>query len=156
VDALLAAVEGTALAQALRTARWGYAAVNAAHVFGIALLVGATVPLNLRFLGLWQSVPRASLVRVLSPMAAIGLTLAVGAGLLLFSIRAREYADIGFLQAKLVLVAVAALAAIRLHRRHGFLLETANDSKLKAHAILSLICWTGALVCGRLIAFAGD
>ena len=156
MEALLTAVEGTALAQALRTARWAYAAVNAAHILGIALLIGATVPLSLRFLGLWLAVERRALVRVLAPVAATGLAIAVSAGVVLFSVRAREYAGIGFLQAKLALVALAVLSAAWLHGRHGLLLETASEKQLKAHAILSLGCWSGALICGRFIAFAGD
>ena len=156
MDAVLAALEGSAIAQTLRVSRWGYAAVNAAHILGIALLVGATVPLSLRFLGVWRSVSRQGLVRVLAPVAATGLGLAVTAGILLFSVRAREYAGIGFLQAKLVLVAVGALSALALHRAHGLRLETASESRLAGHAILTCVCWIGALVCGRLIAFAGD
>ena len=67
-----------------------------------------------------------------------------------------EYAGVGFLQAKLALVAVGTLAALALHHAHGFLLDTASDSRLAGHAILSLVCWPAALLCGRLIAFAGD
>ncbi len=156
MDAALAALEGTAIAQALRGSRWGYAAVNAAHILGIALLVGAIVPLHLRFLGAWRSVSRPVLVRVLVPVAATGLALAVTAGILLFSVRAREYSGIGFLQAKVVLVAVGTLSALWLHGAHGFLLETASNSRLAGHAMVALVCWIGALVCGRLIAFAGD
>jgi hypothetical protein len=156
LEALLAGLEGTAVAQTLRSSRWLYAATNAAHIFGIALLVGAILPLNLRLLGLWPDVPRAKLVRVLVPVAATGLALAIAAGGLLFAVRAREYAGIGFLQLKLVLVATGALAALALHHAHGFLLETAPDRRLTGHALLSLVCWPAALVCGRLIAFAGD
>jgi hypothetical protein len=156
VDAFLAGLEGTAVAQALRVSRWGYAAVNAAHILGIALLVGAIVPLNLRMLGLWPGVPRATLVRVLVPVVAGGLGLAVTAGLLLFSVRASEYAGVGFLQAKLALVAVGVVSALALHRAHGFLLEGASAPRLRGHAVVSMICWFGALACGRLIAFAGD
>ena len=156
MDAALAALEGTVIAQMLRVSRWGYAAVNATHILGIALLVGAIVPLHLRFLGAWRGVPRPVLVRVLVPMAAIGFGLAVIAGILLFSIRAREYAGIGFLQIKLALVAVGVLSALTLHRAHGFLNESASDSRLAGHAVIALVCWIGALICGRLIAFAGD
>ncbi|MDX1575152.1 MAG: hypothetical protein R3285_03095 [Kiloniellales bacterium] len=156
MEAFLAALEGTGVAQTLRVSRWGYAAVNAAHILGIALLVGAIVPLHLRFLGVWPSVPRRGLVRVLVPVAAAGLAIAVAAGLVLFSVRAREYADIGVLQAKLLLVAVATLSALVLHRAHGFLLDGASDARLAGHAVVALVCWSGALVCGRLIAFAGD
>ena len=156
MDAVLAALEGSAIAQTLRVSRWGYAAVNATHILGIALLVGATVPLSLRFLGAWRGVSRAGLVRVLAPVAATGLGLAVTAGILLFSVRAREYAGIGFLQAKLVLVAVGAVSALALHRAHGLRLEGASERRLAGHAILTCVCWIGALVCGRLIAFADD
>ena len=156
MDAVLAGLEGTAIAQTLRVSRWGYAAVNAAHILGIALLVGAIVPLHLRFLGVWRSVSRPILVRVLVPIAATGLGLAAMAGILLFSVRAREYSGIGFLQAKFVLVAVGTLSALALHRAHGFLLENASNARLAGHAVVALVCWIGALVCGRLIAFAGD
>ena len=152
--ALLAALEGTEIATALRGARWGYAAVNATHILGIALLIGAIMPLNLRLFGLWRGVPRVLLVRVLVPMAAGGLGLAVTAGFLLFAVRAREYAATGFLQAKLVLVVVGTLAALEAHRRHGFLLEGASQSRLAAHAGIFTVCWLGALLCGRLIGFA--
>ena len=156
MEALLAGLEATAVAQTLRTSRWLYAATNTAHIFGIALLVGAIVPLDLRLLGWWPDVPREKLVRVLVPVAATGLALAVVAGGLLFSVRASEYIGVGFLQAKLALVAVGTLGALALHHAHGFLLDTASDRRLAGHAIISLVCWPTALVCGRLIAFAGD
>lgn len=155
MDVFLTALEASDIARALRGARWGYAAVNATHIFGIALLIGAILPLDLRLLGLWRSVPRAALVRVLVPVAAAGLAVAVSAGALLFSVRAAEYAGNGFLQAKLVLVALGAGAALLLHLRHGLLLEDASRTSLAGHAVVSLTCWIGALACGRLIAFAG-
>ena len=156
MEVLFAALEGTALAQALRVSRWGYAAVNTAHVFAIALLIGAVVPLNLRLLGVWRGISREAVVRVLAPVAASGLILALLTGPLLFSVRAREYSGIEFLQLKLAFIAVGVLSALALCRAHGFLLEDAPRPRLVRHAILSTVCWLGALVCGRLIAFAGD
>ena len=156
METLLAAVESLGIAQTLRVSRWGYAATNATHILGIALLIGAIVPLHLRFLGFWADIPKPVLVRVLVPVAAAGLSLALIAGVLLFSVRAREYAGIGFLQAKLVFVAVGLLSAVVLHRAHGFLLESARDARLMGHAVVSMICWLGALICGRMIAFAGN
>ena len=156
MEALFAALEGTALAQTLRGSRWLYAAVNAAHIFAIALLVGSIVPLNLRLLGVWRGISREAVVRVLAPVAASGLTLALLTGPLLFSVRAREYGGVGFLQLKLLFIAVGALSALALCRAHGFLLTEAPRARLVGHAVLSTVCWLGALVCGRLIAFAGD
>lgn len=155
MEAILSAVEALPPAQYLRTARWGYAAVNGAHVLGIALLVGAILPLDLRLLGLWRNTPREALVRVLVPVAASGLALAIVTGALLFSVRAVEYAQLAVLQAKLVLVATGALAAIVLHALHGWMLADAGRRTLAVHAALSMTCWLGAVACGRLIAFVG-
>ena len=156
MEALLAAFEGTALAQTLRSSRWGYAALNAAHIFAIALLIGSVVPLNLRLFGVWRGISREAVVRVLAPIAASGLILASITGPLLFSVRAREYSDVGFLQVKLIFIAVGILSTLVLCWTHGFLLKDAPRARLVGHAILSTVCWLGALVCGRLIAFAGD
>ena len=156
METLLSAIEETALAQTLRSSRWLYAAVNAAHIFAIALLIGSVIPLNLRFFGMWRGISRESVVQVLSPVAASGLTLALLTGPLLFWVRAREYAGIGFLQLKIVLITVGVLSTLALCRSHGFLLKDAPRARLAGHAVLSTFCWLGALVCGRLIAFAGD
>ena len=156
MESLFAALEGSALAQTLRASRWGYAAVNGAHIFAIALLIGSVVPLNLRLLGVWRSISREAVVRVLAPIAASGLILALLTGPLLFSVRAREYSGIEFLQLKLVFIAVGVLSTLALCRAHGFLLKDAPRARLASHALLSTVCWLGALVCGRLIAFAGD
>ena len=156
MEAFLASLEATAPAQFLRVSRWGYAAVSGAHILGIALLVGAILPLNLRLLGLWRSIPRANLLRVLVPVAATGLLLAVLTGSLLFSVRAQEYAAVGYLQAKVVLVLLGLLSASRSIAPNGSMLEGASERRLRFHALVSLGCWLGALACGRLIAFAID
>lgn len=156
MEAFFAALEATAPAEYLRASRWGYAAVNGAHILGIALIVGAVLPLNLRLLGVWPSIPRATLLRVLVPTAATGLALAVLTGSLLFSVRAQEYAAIVYLQAKLVLVTIGILSALTIHLAYGLTLEGASEARVRLHALLSLGCWLGALACGRLIAFAID
>ena len=156
MEALFAALEGTTLAQALRGSRWGYAALNAAHIVAIALLIGSVVPLNLRLFGVWRGISREALVRVLAPVAASGLTLALITGPLLFSVRAQEYSGVEFLQLKLAFIAVGVLSTLALSWSHGFLLKDAPRTRLISHGVLSTVCWLGALVCGRLIAFAAD
>ena len=102
---VLAALAASDFVTALRMSRWLYAGVNTAHVLGIALLVGAILPLDLRLLGFWPGVPRDYLVRVLVPVAATGLALALAAGALLFATRAPEYAALTVFRVKLGLVA---------------------------------------------------
>jgi hypothetical protein len=156
MESLLAAIEAAGPAQYLRVSRLGYAAVSGAHILGIAFLVGAVLPLNLRLFGFWPSISRANLLRVLVPVAATGLVLAALTGSLLFSVRAQEYAAIGYFQVKLVLVFVGLVSAVTIHRAHGLTLEGASRTRLRFHAFISLGCWLGTLACGRLIAFAID
>lgn len=154
MEATLAALESSGFAVYLRSARWGYAVVNALHILGIALLVGAILPLNLRLLGCWHDIDRVALFRVLAPVAAVGLALAAGAGTLLFSVRPVEYAALAVFQAKLLVVGLGALSAFWAHWRHGMLLERAGRWHAATHAVVSILCWLAALILGRLIAFA--
>jgi hypothetical protein len=153
MEAALTALEASALAEALRFSRWGYAAVNAGHILGIALLVGALVPLDLRLMGLWPSVPAPLLARVLMPVAAAGLGLAVLCGALLFSAGATDYAGEPVFLAKLALVALGAGSALYAYRRAGPALERWSPARRRLQAALSLACWLPALALGRAIAF---
>lgn len=153
---LLAALSATDLATTLRGSRWLYASVNTAHVFGIALLVGAIIPLDLRLLGLWRDVPRDALIRVLVPTALLGLALALTTGTLLFSVRAPEYAAIPIFLLKLGLITTAVGAALAFHVVYGRSLQGADRRRLAQAGALSLTCWLGALVAGRMVAYVGD
>ena len=154
MDAVLDALVASAPAQWLRFSRWGYAALNATHVFGIALLVGAILPLDLRLLGLWRSVALEPLARVLVPVAATGLLLAMVTGAFLFITRASEYAAIDLFFVKLALIATGVVHALSLHLGSG--LQNASRARLRAAGAASLSIWVAALVCGRLLAFVDD
>lgn len=154
MEAVLDAVVASAPAQWLRFSRWGYAAVNTTHVLGIALLVGGILPLDLRLLGFWRSVALESLARVLVPVAAAGLLLAITTGAFLFITRANEYAAIDLFLVKVALIGTGAVHALSLHL--GSCLRNASRARLRAAGAASLSIWVAALVCGRLLAFVDD
>jgi len=155
IDGLFAAVEGSSLARWVKVSRWGYAGVSAAHVFGIALLVGAILPLNLARLGAFHGLTHGALSRVLTPFAAAGLLLATATGAVLLMARASEYLALAVVQVKLALVVFGALHALALTARYGWHLRGARLHDLRVHAGLSLVLWPVVLVLGRLIAFVG-
>lgn len=66
-----------------------YLFLNAAHILGLGLLLGAIVPLDLRLAGLWRELPLHILLPFSSRAAAAGLSLVVVTGLWLFTVRAR-------------------------------------------------------------------
>jgi len=154
LDAVLEALGGSGVAQWLRFSRWSYAAVNTTHVLGIALLVGAILPLDLRLLGVWRAVPLEALARTLVPVAAIGLLLAMTTGGLLFVTRATEYAALDLFLVKLALIAAGAVHALSLHLGSG--LVSASRTQRRVAGATSLSIWLAALVCGRLLAFVAD
>jgi hypothetical protein len=94
------------------------------------------------------------LSRVLSPIAATGLALAVITGFLLFSVRAQEYAGNPFFLPKVVLIAIGAGSAVAAHNAGVFRGDTNTRHSLRGG--LSIITWLGALACGRLLAFCGS
>ncbi|MBX9845962.1 MAG: DUF2214 domain-containing protein [Xanthobacteraceae bacterium] len=154
----LTALEALAPVAALRLARWTYAAVNASHITGIALLFGAIVPLDLRLIGCFRQVSIKTLARVLVPVAVFGLLLAISAGSLLFSIRAVEYAGTTLFQIKMALVACGIANALLLRKAAAW--ETAqNDTgaipplRLRVSGALSITLWLSVIACGRLVAF---
>ncbi|MDI5919546.1 hypothetical protein QLQ86_01900 [Halomonas sp. LR5S13] len=151
MEALLTWLAGTPLAEWMRLSRWGYAAVNALHVLGVALLVGAIAALDLRLLGWRRRLPLAPLRRLLQPVAMAGLSLALGAGLMLFLADPTGYAAMPLFWLKLSLIALAITNALALNLGPG--VEHASPRRLRLAGGLSLPLWLGALACGRFLAF---
>ena len=124
------------MADALRRSRWVYPLVNAGHVLGVALLVGAVLPMNAALL-------RGRSALWLRPWAAAGLALAVVCGAALFAAQATDYAASGWFRAKMAVLAVAAgNAALHLFWRPG-----------RGALVLSMAAWPAVLILGRMIAY---
>jgi hypothetical protein len=154
----LTALQDLPLVAALRASRWSYAAVNASHIVGIALLFGAVVPLDLRLMGCWRTISIKTLARILVPVAAAGLLLAIAAGALLFSIRAVQYAGTALFQIKLVLIFCGIGNAVLLRKATQW--ETGRETigampplRLRAAGGLSIALWLSVIVCGRMLGF---
>ena len=146
----LESVAATPLAQWIRFSRWGYAVVNSVHVLGIALLVGAIVPLDLRLIGFWRTVNLKALAQVLVPVAVTGLMFASVSGLLLFMAAPSDYAALPVFLFKLLCIWLAVANALYFHWRIGY---SAKPAVLKLAGAASLLLWLLALFAGRLIAY---
>lgn len=133
-----AALETSALGQAMRESLWLYPAVELAHILGFSLLIGAIVAYDLRLIAGREAPAIAQRV------AMFGLVLAAPAGLLLFTAEATGYVHNTVFLLKLALIALA-LANVALF--HFGL----SPSRFAGAASLGL--WLGVLVCGRLIAY---
>ena len=148
-----AAVGSSEFADTLKFSLYGYSLTNTAHIFGVAMLVGAILPLDLRLLGFFRSVDHTQAARLLVPFAMCGLIIALLAGAALFTVRAPDYVQSSLLGYKLALISTGAILAIVFHARAGWWLDDATDRQAALHGVASLACWLGALVLGRMIAY---
>ena len=158
LEALAAALEASALSQALRSSIWLYPLVNTGHVLGIALLFGAIVPLDLRLIGCWKPVPLEPLARVLTPVAAGGLLLALSTGALMFVTRPPDYLGEPLFGIKMALLGTAVGNALLLRRSpHWALLHVtpraAPRPAWRWAGALSIVLWLGVITLGRLIGY---
>lgn len=145
---VLAALEGSTVAAFLRGSWWAYPLVNTAHVFGLAALFGSILVLDLRTLGLWPRIDRDALAGPAVAVAAVGLLVAAASGVLLFAVRAGEYAALPVFWVKLALVAFGTANALA-GRFAG--LDRRAPRTVPA---VSLASWAGAMLAGRLIGYA--
>lgn len=154
----LAGLEATALARGLRDSVFVYPLVNAAHIAGVALLVGSIIPLDLRLLGAWRHVPLAPLWQVLTRTSAAGLVLAMTFGSLLFITRATEYAASPLFISKMVVVgaATANAFAVRMAPDEFWRMAATTGKPPRRAQIaggISLAAWLTALTLGRLVGY---
>jgi hypothetical protein len=158
LQALAAALQATDLSHALRASLWLYPLVNTGHVVGIALLFGAIVPLDLRLIGCWRGTPLDLLVRILVPMAVVGLLLALATGSLLFATRPLDYVGEPLFGIKMTLLVAAMLNALLLRRSQHWGLARIAPGVVprpgwRLAGIASIVLWLGVITCGRLIGY---
>ncbi len=152
----LTAIEQWPVAAALRGSFYIYPLVNAAHIVGIAILVGAIVPLDLRILGAYRSVPLDLLARILIPSAATGAAIAVVAGMLLFTVKPHEYLANAAFITKLGLVTLGGANLVVVHATPAWRRARAGNPVaplLRANAVASIVIWLAAILAGRWIGF---
>ena len=154
----LAWLEASGLAVAMRRWLWLYPGVEIVHITGIVMLVGAAAMFDLRLLGVSRRLPVAAMAAHLLPWARAGLAIVVPTGLMMFVAHATEMAENPVFRLKLVLIAAALVNAAVFHR-WPFRSVSRWDVGVRAPAaarlaaVASLTLWTGAIACGRLLAY---
>jgi hypothetical protein len=149
---VLEIIEAWAGAAWLRESPTAYLFVNAAHILGIGLLLGAILPLDLRLLGLFRGFALEVLLPFLTRAAATGFALAVLTGLWLFSVKPAEYWENEAFHWKLVLLAFA-LINVAIQHRGSASAGAVVTTVTRASATVSLCVWLAVLVAGRWIGF---
>lgn len=142
---------------ALMNSAWGWPSVESLHFVGLSLLVGAVGLYDLRMLGVAKGVPMGALHRLI-PWGVGGYALNVATGLLFVTSAPDQYLYNPAFQVKLALMAVAGMNVLFFYR---FVFRRVAGSPeddrapfpARVAAGVSLACWIGVIVCGRLITY---
>jgi hypothetical protein len=151
-------LETTPVGAAMRTWLWLYPAIEIAHILGFVVLVGAAFLFDLRLLGSARTLPVSGLERHLLRWSRRSAAVVVPSGLLMFVAHATEMAANPAFRIKLLLIAAAALNAL-VFRLAPFRVVHRWDRDQRAPVTariaggLSLVLWTGVIICGRLLAY---
>jgi len=151
-------LETSALAIAMRQWQWLYPIIEILHILGFVLVVGGGFFFDLRLLGLGRGLAVSALAAHLLTWARLGFALVAPTGLVMFIAHATEFAANPAFRLKLILIGVAVLNAVAFHRwpfrsvgRWDVAVTTPRWARMAA--ALSLMLWTGAICCGRLLAY---
>ena len=152
------ALENTTAAIWVGESLWGYPLLLGMHVVGLAIVAGIFLMLDLRILGFSKGVSYASFPGLFR-LAWFGLAINAISGTALFSSQATVFVEnIPFLL-KIGSITVGVICAVMIRSN---LLKNATDwdasggvttGSTRLLAVVSLLCWTGAIAAGRLIAY---
>lgn len=150
----LNAIEQTAFSTWLRdsTSIFGFWFVLAFHAIGMALLVGASIVVDLRLLGVAREMPLSGLRR-LYPIIWAGFWMQIVTGLVLLAAYPTKSIMAPAFYIKLAFIAAAMAVMVRLGKKLPAAPGSAMLASGKGLAVSSLVLWFGAITAGRLIAY---
>ena len=152
-------LEQTSLSTWVREAPtvFAYATVLLLHTVGMGLCVGVAAGIDLRVLGFFPGIRLAPLERFF-PVLWVGLSINAVTGTLLLMQDATTKLTNWDFYLKMVFIA-AAVTTLRALRTRVFRDPRIDEAPLPASvrtlAAVSLVCWMGAIVTGRLLAYVG-
>ena len=133
---------------------WSNPMVLTLHTMGLSVLVGACGLLDLRLLGVSRSIPLPAFNWVFR-VVAIGLTVNLITGVLLFIKNPLTWASSLPFLIKMLLVVASVLTVVPIRR---FVLSDAANGEItggmRGLALVSIIAWSAAVTAGRLLAYA--
>jgi hypothetical protein len=135
---------------------WAFPMFLFGHTLGMAMVAGGSTLISFAFLGLWPKSPIKPLEK-LYPVMWWGFGINAFTGFGLFCADATTRAINLDFWIKLVFVAIGVFAMTRMRKMFASpgLSDGIVPSDAKTWAWISLVCWFGAIVAGRLIAYVG-
>ncbi len=141
-------LEGTRVALTIRDSLLLTGGLSALHLVGFTLTTGGALVANLNLLGvLFRDRSAIEITRPATRGIAVGLTVSVITGVLLFTTRATAASENGIFQLKMLLLASAAAFHLSVHQRvtrDG----AAGPLMRRGTAVVGLMLWTALALAG--------
>jgi hypothetical protein len=150
-------LESTALSVSIRESQsvFMFPGILSAHAIGMALAAGICAALALHVLGVGAGEPAKELRRFI-PLMWAGFVLNAASGVLLLIGYPTKALTNPVFYLKLSLIGFGLWASMAINRRmfHDSTPESSRASpQTRLLAVASLVCWAGAVVSGRLLAY---
>ena len=138
----------------LRDSSYAIPIIQSFHLLGLTILLGTTVMLNLRLLGIgMRQIPLSGVAQQLAPWAFGALLLMITSGILVFIPDPVRYVNSGPFQLKMALLALAILYHFTIFRRVTRKEQPAGGPLRTMVAFFSLTLWFSVGWAARAIAF---
>lgn len=131
---------------------WAFPFILFLHTLGLGLLVGINVAFNIWVVGFADRFPVAPLERLFPVMWAGFWVNAVSGVLLLIAYPAKALTDEIF-YLKLALITACLVQLNWLRERVFREASPSLSTRVRVVAVLALVCWAGAILAGRLLAY---
>lgn len=149
-------IQSSGIAHVVQSSLWGYVIVLSSHAIGMAVLVGLTLVIYLRLLGIAPDVPLPPL-RSLMRIALIGFAINLISGSMLFAADAYYFVGSWPFRIKFGLLLLSAvllgITYRQLQEKNAEQLGPSDASVGKVIPALGIAVWFGVIVSGRLIAY---
>jgi hypothetical protein len=160
IDPFLVWLESTALSQWVTgsPSMLAFPAILTLHALGMGFAVGISAMVDLRILGVAPAVPLAEFRRFL-PILWLGFWVNVASGILLLIGYPTKALTNPVFYLKLLFIGAGMLLLVRIARDafadtgRPAAADAAVIRRQRRRAIASLVCWTGAVTAGRLLAY---
>ena len=160
IETLTKEIVASQLSQWIQATFWLWPVLEIIHFFGLTLLMGGLIIIDLRMIGFFPSVSLQG-VKKLLPFVVFGFLLNLITGIFfIFGDPSRYAINVGF-QIKLILILLAGgNAAIYHFKVESYVLDLRTSSRrpplaVKLVGLTSLGLWTAVLLLGRLIPYVG-
>lgn len=136
---------------------WGWPTAESIHFLGLSLLIGTVGLFDLRLLGLGQGISYQYLHRLV-PFGVLGYALNVITGTMFLSSAPDQYLYNPAFQTKMLLMAIAGINMLLFYSVANRQVQTTGADlsvslSAKTVALVSLCCWCGVIIGGRLITY---